>query len=112
MGSHVATVVAIVALYYSGRGAHVAAAQITQQAELFREAAQPVLRADIRGDVTGQLLALLVGKSGPSIAHNVKVNFEPAPPQRWTLSGPRSVEAKPRRDGTGANDGVGAGCGS
>jgi|SRR5829696_2434696 len=76
----VATVVAIVALYYSGRGAHAGLDQIKQEAQLFREAAQPVLWADIRGDVTGQLLVLLVGNSGPSVAHNVKVNFEPSPP--------------------------------
>jgi hypothetical protein len=76
----VATVVSIVALWYSGRGAHAALAQITQQAELFREAAQPTLWVDIRGDITGELLVLLVGNSGPSIAHNVKVTFDPEPP--------------------------------
>jgi hypothetical protein len=76
----VATVVAIVALYYSGRGADAALDQITQEAQLFREAAQPILWADIRGDVTGQLLVLLVGNSGPSMAHNVKVSFDPSPP--------------------------------
>ena len=76
----VATVVAIVALYFSGRGAHAALAQITQQSELFREAAQPTLWADIRGDVTGELLVMLVGNSGPSIAHKVKVTFDPEPP--------------------------------
>jgi hypothetical protein len=76
----VASVVSIVALYYSGRGAHAALEQITQQSELFREAAQPTLWADIRGDVTGELLVLLVGNSGPSIAHNVKVTFDPEPP--------------------------------
>jgi hypothetical protein len=43
--------------------------KITQEAQLFREAAQPVLWADIRGDVTGQLPVLLVGNSGPSMAH-------------------------------------------
>jgi hypothetical protein len=71
---------AIVALYFTGKAAYAALAQITQQAELFREAAQPILWADIRGDVTGELLLLLVGNSGPSIARNVKVTFEPAPP--------------------------------
>jgi hypothetical protein len=64
----VATVVAIFALYYADRAAHAASAQITQQTELFREAAQPVLWADIRGDITGELLVMLVGNSGPSIA--------------------------------------------
>jgi len=37
---------------------------------------------DIRGD-DGQdqaLLLLLLGNSGPSIARNVKVTFDPAPP--------------------------------
>ena len=65
----VATVVAIVALYHSGQGAHAALAQITQAARLLREAAQPVLWADIRGDVTWQLVVLPVGNSGPSMAH-------------------------------------------
>jgi hypothetical protein len=37
--------------------------------------------ADIRGDEgQGQALALLLGNSGPSIARNVRVLFDPAPP--------------------------------
>jgi hypothetical protein len=32
--------------------------------------------------MTGQLLVLLVGNSGPSMAHNVKAKFDPAPPAK------------------------------
>jgi hypothetical protein len=42
---------------------------------------QPTLWVDIRGDDgQGQALVLLLGNSGPSIARNVKVVFDPAPP--------------------------------
>lgn len=90
--SFVAAAVAIFALFYSGRSAHAArdsataaeeqaraAEEQTQlQRELAKVAAEPSLWVDIRADEpTGQALVLLVGNSGPSVARNVQVTFDP-----------------------------------
>jgi hypothetical protein len=90
--SFVACGVAIFALFYSGRQAHAArdaavaaedqARAVNEQTRLQRDlakvAAEPNLWVDIRADdVTGGGLVLLVGNSGPSIARNVKVTFDP-----------------------------------
>lgn len=49
--------------------------------DLAKVAAEPRLWVDIRGDDgRGQALVLLLGNSGPSLARNVKVTFDPAPP--------------------------------
>ena len=84
---------AIFALFYSGSQAHAAkdaavaaeeqARAVEDQTQLRRDlakvAAEPRLWVDIRGDDgRGQALVLLLGNSGPSLARNVKVTFDPA----------------------------------
>ena len=55
--------------------------QTKQQKQTAKDAAQPMVWVDIRGDDgQGQAPPLLLGHSGPSIARNVKVVFDPAPP--------------------------------
>ena len=68
-------------LIYVRRSANASREQTKQQKQAAKDAAQPMLWVDIRGDDGhGQALFLLVGNSGPSIARNVKVIFDPAPP--------------------------------
>jgi hypothetical protein len=100
--SFAAVAVAIFALFYSGSQAHAAkdsadaardsaiaaedqARAVEEQTQLQRDlakvAAEPRLWVDIRGDDgMGRALVLLLGNSGPSLARNVKVTFDPAPP--------------------------------
>ena len=52
--------------------------QTQLQRDLAKVAAEPNLWVDIRADdASGQALVLLLGNSGPSIARNVKVTFDP-----------------------------------
>ena len=68
-------------LIYVRRSAKVSREQARQQKQAAKDAAQPMLWVDIRGgDGRGHALVLLLGNSGPSIARNVKVTFDPAPP--------------------------------
>jgi hypothetical protein len=68
-------------LIYARRSANASREQTKQQKQAAKDAAQPMLWVDIRGDDGhGQALVLLLGNSGPSIARNVKVTFDPAPP--------------------------------
>ena len=68
-------------LIYVRRSAKASREQTKQQKQAAKDAAQPMLWVDIRGDDgQGQALVLLLGNSGPSIARNVKVIFDPAPP--------------------------------
>jgi hypothetical protein len=68
-------------LIYVRRSAKASREQIKQQKQASKDAAQPMLWVDIRGDDgQGHALELLLGNSGPSIARNVKVTFDPAPP--------------------------------
>ena len=68
-------------LIYARRSANASREQTKQQKQAAKDAAQPMLWVDIRGDDgQGQALVLLLGNSGPSIARNVKVTFDPAPP--------------------------------
>jgi hypothetical protein len=68
-------------LIYVRRSAKASREQTKQQKQAAKDAAQPMLWVDIRGDEgQGQALVLLLGNSGPSIARNVKVIFDPAPP--------------------------------
>jgi hypothetical protein len=70
-------------LIYVRRSANASREQTRQQQQAARDSAQPMLWVDIRGDDgQGQRLVLLLGNSGPSIARNVKVTFDPAPPAR------------------------------
>jgi hypothetical protein len=68
-------------LIYVRRSAKASREQTKQQKQAAKDAAQPMVWVDIRGDDgQGQALVLLLGNSGPSIACNVKVTFDPAPP--------------------------------
>jgi hypothetical protein len=68
-------------LIYARRSANASREQTKQQKQAAKEATQPMLWVDIRrDDGQSQALALLLGNSGPSIARNVKVTFDPAPP--------------------------------
>ncbi len=68
-------------LIYVRRSANASREQTKQQKQAAKDAAQPMLWVDIRGDDRqGQALALLLGNSGPSIARNVKVTLDPGPP--------------------------------
>jgi hypothetical protein len=67
-------------LIYVRRSAKASREQTRQQKQAAKDAAQPMLWVDVRGDDgQGQGLVLLLGNSGPSIARNVKVVFDPAP---------------------------------
>jgi hypothetical protein len=68
-------------LIYVRRSAKASREQTKQQKQAAKDATQPMLWVDVRGDDgQGQALVLLLGNSGPSIARNVKVTFDPAPP--------------------------------
>jgi hypothetical protein len=72
--------VASFSLIYVRRSAKASREQIKQQKQAAKDAAQPLLWVDVRGDDgQGQALVLLLGNAGPSIARNVKVVFDPAP---------------------------------
>ena len=72
--------VAGLSLIYVRRSAKASREQTKQQKQAAKDAAQPMLWVDIRrDDGQGEVLVLL-GNSGPSIARNVKVVFDPAPP--------------------------------
>jgi hypothetical protein len=74
-------VVAGLSLIYVRRSANASREQTRQQRQAVRDAAQPMLWVDIRRDEgLGEALVLLLGNSGPSIARNVQVAFDPAPP--------------------------------
>jgi hypothetical protein len=102
----VATLVALVALFYTGRAANAAREQsrsAKDQTELQRQlrvdAAQPYVWVDIRpDDQHAQLLLLVVGNSGPTVATNVKVTFAP------DLEIPRSSTAPNSSRGADARD--------
>jgi hypothetical protein len=110
MGTLISVVVAIVAVFFAGhsmyasrdsaRAARDSATAAEEQAravedqtqlqrDLSRAAAEPMLWVDIRGDdATGQALVLLLGNAGSSLARNVKVTFDPAPPSKRDNIGP------------------------
>jgi hypothetical protein len=67
-------------LIYVRRSAKASREQTKQQKQASKDAAQPMLWVDIRGDDGQGQALLLLGNSGPSIARNVKVILDPAPP--------------------------------
>jgi hypothetical protein len=81
----VAAVAAIAALYYNHRSAYAAdraAGAAEEQSKIQRQlridAAQPYVWVDVRPDeVTGVILNLLIGNSGPTVATNVRVTIDP-----------------------------------
>jgi hypothetical protein len=75
--------VAGISLIYARRSAKASREQTKQQKRAPRDAAQPMLWVDVRGDDgQDQALVLLLGNSGPSVARNVKVILDPAPPSK------------------------------
>ena len=83
-----AAVIAVIALYFNAqytraadRAARSAEAQTKIQRQLRIDAAQPYVWVDVRpDDVTGTLLNLVIGNSGPTVATNVRVQIEPPLP--------------------------------
>jgi len=83
-----AAVIAVIALYFNAqytraadRAACSAEAQTKIQQQLRIDAAQPYVWVDVRpDDVTGTLLNLVIGNSGPTVATNVRVQIEPSLP--------------------------------
>jgi hypothetical protein len=67
-------------LIYVRRSAKASREQTKQQKQATKDAAQPMVWVDVRGDDGQGQALLLLGNSGPSIARNVKVIFDPAPP--------------------------------
>jgi hypothetical protein len=73
--------VAGISLIYVRRTAKASREQTKHQKQTAKDAAQPMLWVDVRGDNgQGEALVLMLGNSGPSLARNVKVVFDPAPP--------------------------------
>jgi hypothetical protein len=74
-------------LIYVRRAAKASREQTKQQKQAAKDAAQPMVWVDVRGDDgQDQALVLLLGNSGPSIARNVKVRRRMAGVTltRWT----------------------------
>jgi len=74
-------------LIYVRRSAKASREQTKQQNQVAKDATQPMLWVDICGDDgQGQALVLLFGNSGTSIAREVKVVFDPAPPSTLDIN--------------------------
>lgn len=110
----VALLVAGVALYFTGMAARATRAQAESaieqtrlqreqtelQREIQREAAQPFVWADVRPDMKrGTLFLLVVGNSGPTLAHNIRVEIAPDLPHDPRLSGHSLNAVRRLRDG-------------
>ena len=79
--STLSLIVAGFSLIFARRSVRASRELIKQQKQAAKDAVQPMLWVDIRGDDgQGEALVLLLGNSGPSIARNVRVSFDPAPP--------------------------------
>ncbi|WP_299449636.1 hypothetical protein [uncultured Serinicoccus sp.] len=86
--SGLAALVALVSAWFAKasvrqakRSADAAEAQVVGQRESNIAAAQPYVWADVRADDTqGHWLQLMVGNSGPTVAENVRVVFDPPLP--------------------------------
>lgn len=72
--SIVSAAAAAAAAYAAGRSARLAGQQVTNQQAQFEASMQPYVWVDIRPrDEDGQLLVLVVGNSGPTVATNVRI---------------------------------------
>jgi hypothetical protein len=94
-----AVVISLAAMPYTRRAANAAKAQTELQIELAKQATQPRVWVDVRGnEVDGQMVELVVGNSGPTVATNVSATFDPPLPYSASL---RHGEAGPQslRDG-------------
>ena len=101
-------------LIYVRRSANASREQTKQHNQAAKDAAQPIVWADVRGDDgQGQALVLLLGNSGPGIARDVKVTFDPAPPfDAGHQTDPRELETRHRLVSAGSHDAMGFGCGA
>jgi hypothetical protein len=101
-------------LIYVRRSAKASREQTKQQKQAAKDAAQPMLWVDIRGDDgQGQALVLLLGNSGPSIARNVKVLFDPPPPATLDIKPILEILKKRHRiRAAWPHDAVDFGCGA
>jgi hypothetical protein len=97
-------------LIYVRRSANASREQTKQQKQAAKDAAQPMLWVDVRGDDgQGQALVLLLGNSGPSVARNVKVILDPAPPATLDIEPILEI----LKNGTaGPHDAMDFGCGA
>jgi hypothetical protein len=83
-----AALIAVVAVYFNAqssraavRAARAAEVQTKIQEQLRIDAAQPYVWVDVRpDDVTGRLLNLVIGNSGPTTATNVRIRVDPPLP--------------------------------
>lgn len=76
-----AAAIALVALFFTGLSAVNARQQTKLQQIIRKDSAQPYVWADLRPDPPQRgLLELVVGNSGPTVATNVRVSFDPNPP--------------------------------
>ena len=99
-------------LIYVRRSAKASREQTKQQKQAAKDAAQPMLWVDVRcDDGQGQALVLLLGNSGPSVARNVRVIFDP-PPAGDTRhqAGPGDLEARHRLSAAWSHHAVDFGC--
>lgn len=95
-----AVCVALIAVWFSRSAAQAAKDQIENEQEARREAAQPVVWADIRPDTKqGTLLTLVVGNSGPSVATDVSISIEPPVPTKEAGVNWSEVAQRRLRDG-------------
>ena len=101
-------------LIYARRSAKASREQTKQQKQAAKDAAQPMLWVDIRGDDgQGQALLLLLGNSGPSIARNVKVTFRSGTAlDTRHQADPGDPEARHRLRAAWPHDAMGFGCGA
>jgi hypothetical protein len=72
------TVIALVALFFTGLAAKAAVDQTKIQRQLRIDAAQPYVWADLREDkIRGTMVLLVLGNSGPTVATDIKVTITP-----------------------------------
>lgn len=74
-------VLTVIATLIAWLGVQTSRTQTGIQRQVAKDAAQPYVWADVRGsEHAGQLIQLVVGNSGPTIATNVRVKFDPPLP--------------------------------
>ena len=78
---------------YTARAANAAKEQTKIQREMRKDAAQPYVWVDVRADEhQGRFLGLVLGNSGPTFAHDIRVTFEPSLPGESRFDGVRAQE--------------------
>lgn len=73
-----AAAVSLIALPFTARAANAAKAQTALQRKIAEDASQPFVWVDIAGDPhQGQLIKLVLGNAGPTLARDVRVQITP-----------------------------------